>query len=447
VSPTADGGRPSAIALEQRSFRAEAATAKIKFTQRYSFNTLWNGVSVAITPDQLPALTRLSSVKTLYPVELISIPETQMSVTPEMFTALAMTGADIAQSELGYTGNGIKVAVMDTGIDYLHPDLGGGFGPGYKVFTGWDFVGDAFNADPSSPGYNPVPVPDPYPMDTNGHGTHVAGIVGAQGEVMGVAPDALLGAYRVFGTEGSTTADIMLLAMEQVLADKMDVLNMSIGAAFQWPNYPTAQAADRLVNKGVVVVASIGNSGASGLYASGAPGLGEKVIGVASYDNSHVYVPVFTIDADLDVGYITLTYSEEPPTEGTFPIAIPTGNALGNDPYTEDFTGKIALVKRGDASFAIKAQNAKDAGAVGVVIYNNAAGLYNGTLGSDLGLGIPVVGISLADGIAITAKLEADTGNRRDYFDLDRRYGSLPKSHRRPDFELQFLRAVARSDT
>jgi hypothetical protein len=143
--------------------------------------------------------------------------------------------------------------------------------------------------------------------------------------------------------------------------------------------------------------------------------LGEKVIGVASFDNTHVFVPVFTIDDDLDVGYITMTFSEEPPTEGTFPIAIPglamdkgelVSNELGNFAYSEDFTGKIALVKRGGEPFSLKAQNAKNAGAAGVAIYNNVAGLFSGTLGADLGLGIPVVGISLADGLAIKDRIE-----------------------------------------
>ncbi len=113
-----------------------------------------------------------------------------------------MTGADIAQSELGYTGAGVKVAVMDTGVDYQHPDLGGCFGPGCRVAFGWDFVGDTFNADPSSTAYNPVPAPDNDPDDCNGHGTHVAGIIGANGTVTGVAPDVTFGAYRVFGWVG-----------------------------------------------------------------------------------------------------------------------------------------------------------------------------------------------------------------------------------------------------
>ena len=173
------------------------------------------------------------------------------------------------------------------------------------MFTGWDFVGDAYNADPASPAFNPVPTPDPNPDDCNGHGTHVAGIVGAKGEVTGVAPGVTFGAYRVFGCEGSVTDDIMIAAMERVLADDMDVLNMSIGDAFNnWPGSPTAAASDRLVRKGMVVVASIGNSGASGLYAAGAPGVGEDVIGVASFDNSHVALTTFTVTPDgAVIGY------------------------------------------------------------------------------------------------------------------------------------------------
>jgi subtilisin family serine protease len=76
------------------------------------------------------------------------------------------------------TGKGVLVAVIDTGIDYMHPDLGGGFGPGYKVVGGFDFANN-----------------DSDPMDDNGHGTLVAGIIAANGNLKGVAPDANLLAY------------------------------------------------------------------------------------------------------------------------------------------------------------------------------------------------------------------------------------------------------------
>jgi minor extracellular serine protease Vpr len=333
---------------------------------------------------------------------------------PELATAIAMTGADIAQNEMGYTGMGVKVAVMDTGIDYDHPDLGGGFGPEYRVVKGWDFVGDAYNADPASASYNPVPAPDPDPDDCNGHGTHVAGIIGASGKVVGVAPDVTFGAYRVFGCEGSTEADIMMMAMERALADGMQVLNMSIGSAFQWPQYPTAQAADRLVNKGMVVVASIGNSGTSGLYAAGAPGLGQKVIGVASYDNTHVALNTFTISPDdTPIGYAPASAAPLPPTSGTYPMAR-TGTSTTTDDGcaalpADSMLGKVVLIRRGTCGFYNKALNAQDAGAAGVVLYNNSAGRFSPTVAGAVPITIPVVAISDTEGKLIDSRLAAGT--------------------------------------
>jgi minor extracellular serine protease Vpr len=395
--PVADGGSARTLKSEKQAFRAEAAKAGLKFTERYAFDTLWNGLSIQIEPGQLGLLARLPGVKAIYPNEPIAMPQPTTG-DPELFTSLAMIGADVVQSELGYTGAGIKVAVMDTGIDYDHPDLGGCFGPGCRVAYGYDFVGDDFTGEN-------MPVPDPYPDDCNGHGTHVSGIIGADGVVTGVAPEVTFGAYRVFGCTGYTWADIMIAAMERALADKMDVLNMSIGSAFQWPQYPTAQASDRMVNRGMVVVASIGNSGANGLYSAGAPGLGEKVIGVASFDNTEVYVPYFEVK-DAPIGYIAMTFSGPVPTSGTEEIVY-IGQACDADlPLLADPAGKVALAVRGACAFAEKATNAIDAGAVGVVIHNSAPGLFSGTLGAPIDGVTPVVGISQADGLFIRAQEE-----------------------------------------
>jgi minor extracellular serine protease Vpr len=407
-APTAAGGRPSTIANQQRTFRNEAQRAGLAYEERYAFSTLWNGFSIQASPSQVSKFARLSGVKAIYPVEIISIPETT-GISPEMATALAMTGADVAQNDLGYTGAGIKVAIMDTGIDYHHPDLGGCFGPGCRVAFGYDFVGDDFNADPSSAFYNPVPAPNPDPDDCHGHGTHVAGIVGANGGVVGVAPNVTFGAYRVFGCGGSTTADIMLAAMERSLADGMDVLNMSIGSAFQWPQYPTAVAASLLVDEGMVVVASIGNSGASGLYSAGAPGLGDKVIGVASFDNTHTSLAAFTISPDDTlIGYGTAAAAPLPPTSGTYPMAR-TGTTTTPDdacaPIAEDLTGYVVLIRRGACPFHTKALNAQDAGAAGVVLYNNAAGRFSPTVAGTPAITIPVVAISDAEGALIDSRL------------------------------------------
>jgi len=403
-APMADGNSQLAVKSEQQKFRNDAKKERVEYQEHYSYDSLWNGFSISVTTSELGKLSRIPGVKAIYPVMVVAVPQTSpAAVNPELYTALAMTGADVAQSELGYTGKGIKVAVMDTGIDYNHPDLGGCFGAGCRVAKGWDFVGDAYNADDTSPSYNPFPTPDPDPDDCGGHGTHVAGIIGANGTVKGVAPEVTFGAYRVFGCEGSTTDDIMLAAMERAYKDKMQVLNMSIGSPYEWPQSPTAVASSRLVKKGVVVVASIGNNGTNGLYAAGAPGLGDQVIGVASFDNTNVYLPYFEVNG-AKIGYVTMTFSPAPPTSGTGEI-VDVGLACA--PLAVDLTGKVALAARGTCSFAIKATNAIAAGADAVLISNNAAGVFNGTLGAPLANPKPVMGISLADGNFLRAQTAA----------------------------------------
>ena len=416
--PTAAGGSASAAAAEQAAFRAEAQKAGVSFTERYSFHGLWNGLSIRTGASE-STLASIKGVKAVYPVLTAEIPPTE-TIDPELATALAMTGADIAQSSLGFTGEGIKVAVMDTGIDYDHADLGGDGGaetnsddfPTARVTHGHDFVGDAFNANPASAGYQPVTTPDPRPDDCNGHGTHVSGIVGASGAVTGVAPDVTFGAYRVFGCDGSTTADIMIAAMEMAWQDDMDVLNMSIGSAFNtWPQYPTADAASALQNKGVVVVASIGNSGADGVYSAGAPGVGDNVIGVASYDNTFLNVNQATVTpAGLTVGYANMSGAPPPPPapfSGSLPLALPTGNPNGclAADYAGFPAGAAALIVRGGCTFAVKAQRAQAGGAAAAIVYNSSPGFFTGTVGAASGVTIYAVTISQADGQAIVAAL------------------------------------------
>ncbi|WP_279426289.1 S8 family peptidase [Anaeromyxobacter terrae] len=434
--PTSEGSSLATVRAEKSAFRAAAAKAGVRYSERFSFDALWNGVSVSVSPGQLGRLARIAGVKAVYPVETIAMPEPAAVSEPDLVTAIAMTGADTAQDELGFTGRGVKVGVIDTGIDYDHVDLGGDGVPranspftGSRVVAGWDFVGEAFNADSTSPTYDPALVPDAYPDDCAGHGTHVAGIIGANGGARGVAPDAQLGAYRVFGCEGSTSADVMIAAMEAALADGMQVVNMSIGSAYQWPQYPTAMAATRLVNRGVVVVASIGNNGANGLWAAGAPGLGEKVIGVASFDNTHAMLPQFTISPDgTAIGYTNATAAPPAPHAGTFPMArtgTTTSTADACNPLAPgSLAGKAALVRRGTCSFYQKALNAQNAGAVAVVLYNNAAGRVSPTVAGTSAITIPVVAVSAAEGAIINSRLAAGSVDLTWTADL----GSFPNS-------------------
>jgi len=326
---------------------------------------------------------------------------------------------------------------MDSGVDYTDPELGGcaAVGPSCKVRGGFDLVGDSYNAAPTSPAFQPVPHPDPDPAacDPNvadaqeaaglgtsdaAHGTHVAGIAAADGrghqadgQVIGVAPGAKLLAYRVFGCNGSTDSDVMIASMERTLADHADVLNMSIGAAFStWPESPEAVAADNLVDAGVVVVASIGNSGANGgqLWSASSPGVGRKVIGVASFDNTKATQPAFSVGGAL-YGYNRAAAAPAAPVSGSGSILF-SGTPLPPTPTPNDgcaafaahsLDGKIAFIRRGACGFAIKAQNAQAAGASALVLYNNAAGTLTPTVAGAVSITIPVVFITAADATTI----------------------------------------------
>ena len=409
-APTIDGTGIAALEREEAGFHAAAAAAGIKYRERRHFRDLFNGLTVRATGRDAAKLRSLPGVRAVYPdVKLtLSQQEVPPGNTADLITALAQTGADVAQSALGLTGRGVRVAVIDSGLDWEHPDLGGGFGPGTRVPKGFDFVGDAFNADD----VEPIVVPDPDPDDCNGHGTHVSGIIGAKGGLTGVAPGVTFHAYRVFGCEGTTTSDIMLEAMERAHRDGADVVNMSIGAALQWPQYPTAQAANRLVRRGIVVVSSAGNEGTLGLYASSAPGIGRDVIGVASFDNTHTNFIGFSLSPDDRLmGYTPATGAPPPPTAGSLPLVrtgTPASTADACNPLPAgSLMGRAVLIRRGTCGFNQKSFNAQSAGAAAVVLYNNQPGFLTPTVVGPPAITIPVVMITQSQGAIVDARVAA----------------------------------------
>lgn len=425
-APVADGASLTTVRNGKAAFRRAAAASGVVFKERMSYDTLFNGFSIEIDPANRAKLTQVAGVKAMYPVVEVEAPvrsEIDGVISPELATAIKMTGADVAQNTLGLTGKGIKVGIIDTGIDIDHPAFGGTGTPGgigfptARVVAGWDFVGDAYNADPTSPAFNLEKKPDANPDDCGGHGTHVAGIVGGNGGgIKGVAPGVEFGAYRVFGCAGSTETENILAALERAYADGMAIINQSLGAPRQWPQYPTAQATSRLVNKGVVMVASIGNSGPQGgspdgLFAAGAPGTGAKVIGVASFDNTAVTQPAISATPDGRLfGYTSAAGAPAAPKTGSLEIVktgTPTSAADGcaaADFAGVNATGRAVLIRRGTCGFGVKAANAQAAGAAAVVLYNNAAGQLTPTVAGS-GIVIPVIMLTNVDGATLDGRI------------------------------------------
>lgn len=423
-SPISRGGSARRIAAERMEFeQAVSGIEDVEVTGTH--DELWAGVVITADESDISRVQEATDVAGIFPVLTVAAPEKRdLSFDPGMQYAASITGANVAQ-ESGYTGEGVVIGIIDSGIDIDHPAFGGNGRPGStlwsarsgnggKILGGYDLVGDDFNLDPASDGFNPHPVEDPNPDDCGGHGSHVAGIAAGNDPAgfVGVAPDAKLRAYRVFGCEGSTSSEIMLDAMERAAKDGVDVVNMSIGASFMtWPNYPTAVAANNLVDSGVAVTVSQGNSGEAGVFSAGAPAVSPRVISVASADNTHTELPAISADGiDHLIGYLPASHAPAPPTDNSSYelVAYPDDQLTGGVPI-DNAEGKVVLIRRGDITFHDKAFAAQESGAAGVIIDNNTDGMMNATVAGDHEITIPVATITMAEGDAIRAHLAEST--------------------------------------
>jgi minor extracellular serine protease Vpr len=438
-NPTIEGGTAKGVKASQDAFYSNAAAMGLKVKARQAFGTLWNGVSVSVPLQQASSLWSVPGVTAVYPVRAFSVsPDVQVDGTPADQGSNPMIGVDPLAGGVGtFKGQGVKVAVIDSGVDYTNPDLGGcaHFGDANcRVVGGYDFVGDNYDATSTDKAFNPVPQPDNDPAPCNpltadaivaagrastsdaGHGTHVAGIIGAKAAdangVTGVAPEVKFLAYRVFSCVGSVDNDIIVAALERAYNDGAQVVNMSIGDDYaSWPEEPTAVASDELVKNGVVVAVAMGNAGSAStaLFSGGDPGTSNGAITVGSVDNVKSFFYSFTVNG-VSHPYVQATAAAEAPKSGAFPI-VTVPDTIGCAPEAAgSLTGKIALIKRGTCTFFQKASQAQAAGAAGVVLYNNAAGFVNPTVAGATPITIPVVATTLADGTAIAAAIGSGSG-------------------------------------
>ncbi|SCZ89712.1 BZ3500_MvSof-1268-A1-R1_Chr9g10566 [Microbotryum saponariae] len=220
-----------------------------------------------------------------------------------VFAPHAMSGVDDLHRR-GVKGKGTHVCVIDTGADYKNPILGGGFGPGYKLTTGYDFVGD----DGQSPSN------DPY-TECDKHATHILGIIGANENpygFLGVAPEATLGLYRIFACrQQGGQDDTLVQAMLRAEADGCQVISMSFEAGnSDWgDDYPPRTVMNGLSAKGIIFLASSGNSGAAGLFSAQDPAIVSSVLSVGSVDVT-AFARVFPLSFDdsslKPVGYLSV---------------------------------------------------------------------------------------------------------------------------------------------
>ncbi|MBU2633944.1 MAG: S8 family serine peptidase [Nanoarchaeota archaeon] len=236
--------------------------------KKFDYKLAFNGVSLDINSYEVSKIKDLDFIESISP---------NYQVEALLRDSIPIINADDVW-DLGYTGEGIKIAIIDTGIDYTHEDLGGCFGVGCRVEGGFDFVNN-----------------DSDPIDDAGHGTHVAGTAAGNGiagdglPIRGVAPNATLYAYKVLSEGGYGSTDWILASFEYVLdpnqdgnlSDHLDIASLSLGSSGGNPDDEMSFAVDNMVNNGVISVVAAGNSGPY-YNTVGSPGTSRKAITVGA---------------------------------------------------------------------------------------------------------------------------------------------------------------------
>ncbi|KAE9575263.1 Subtilisin DY [Colletotrichum fructicola] len=258
-----------------------SSTGGVRIVKQFD-SEIFTGASVEIADLTLESLLELPDIVNAWPNNIVSSePLIQEENTLQAVPAVAhvVTGVDKVH-EKGIYGNGVKIGVVDTGVWYNHDALGGGFGEGFKVAGGYDFVGDQY-----WPFVGYEKEPDEDPLDLLGHGTHVAGIIAGKTEdYVGVAPDATLYAYKVMSRQGSTDAATLIESFLAAFNDGVDIITSSIGGSSGWAEEAWAVVASRLVEQGIVVTISAANSGSIGPFYGSSGSSGKNVLAIASAD-------------------------------------------------------------------------------------------------------------------------------------------------------------------
>ncbi|XRG80640.1 S8 family serine peptidase [Rossellomorea sp. GAMAL-10_SWC] len=397
-------------------FKQELKEKKNPYTVKQTFKHAFNGVAMTLPANKAKDLLQSEAVKTVWSdmqVQVEPTVERESNQQADTHTRVTFPGIKKLHEE-GYTGKGIKIGILDTGIDYNHPDLRDAYKGGY------DFVDN--DNDPMETTYDDWKKSGQPQTSSSGetyyteHGTHVAGIIAGQGKnntdyaVEGVAPDADIYSYRVLGPFGSGSTAGILAGIDKAVADGMDIISMSLGASYNDPLYVTSIAVNNAVLAGVTTVVAAGNSGDK-MYTLGSPGTSPLAITVGANDVSE-NITAFkgAIDTvSVDMHLLGQNYTDNiPALKGqTLPV-VDVGLGGLNDYAGKDVKGKIVLVSRGTYAINDKVKYAKQNGALAVLMYNNNT--EEGYLPFNLGEGldfIPAFNLTNADGLSLQAKVKA----------------------------------------
>lgn len=395
ITALANTATEAAVNSQQEEVLDKAEAKKIDLTVNYKYDTILNGFEVTVPANKIPELAKISGVSSIYPNSTwYALPDqTVTEVTYRNDNApLKQIHADWAADQ-GLTGAGLKVGVIDTGVDYTHPDIAPAYKGGYDSFYQDN---DPYEEVPLTPEEDTE-----YGVGYAGtsHGTHVSGtIIGqyaATGDVAqkGVAPGAELYVYKVLGrnlekpnTSSGSSAQV-IDGIERAVKDDMDVINLSLGSDSEKDvNSPDSIAINNAVLSGVTAVIANGNNGEAGYFSMGSPAASQLGISVGAVTSP---IKAFSgkFKAEIPGSVTSVTYATYNPFHvmayelgqtdfaniiGTEPVKVFYANLGANEDYPEgNFDEKtIVLVSRGDLAFVDKIANAKAHGAIAIAIFN-----------------------------------------------------------------------------
>ena len=314
-------------------------------------------------------------------------------------------GATIPK-ELGYDGTGIVIGVIDTGIDHTHPDLFG-FGTNGKIIGGYNFIKTGEE-----------------PLDYNGHGTQVAGIIAADGQLQGIAPGARIMTYKVSDDGELVASGLIINAIDRAIKDEVDIINISLGV--NRTNTQIDNAVKRAVDNGIVVITAAGNDGPE-LNTIGSPARTQNSITVGATYNNVTSSLVATLKIDEKEFQVLPMIGVEKISEVIEAEIVFGEYGRERDLSNGNFQDIILLVERGSdvedeiVYFSDKESNAADAGAKVILIYNNKRGnflgeLFHNSTEPNYEPRIPAVSMSREDGLVIKNLLEHTTTGIFDVF-------------------------------
>ena len=301
----------------------------------------------------------------------------------------------------GYDGSGIIISIIDTGIDLNHPDLDG------QIIGGYDFVDN-----------------DDMPEDVNGHGTQVAGIIAANGNLKGIAPNSKILMYKVSEDGESVPSNLIIKAIEKSIEDDADIINISLG--INQTNTKIDQAVNKAVKNNIFVVTAAGNFGPE-LSTIGSPGINPNAITVGATFNNVTSSLVSTFEIEDKTFNVFPMVGTQALTEPITSQIIFGKYGKVDDLLENNFEGSILLIQRGSdiedeiVYFSDKEKNAAHVGAKAVLIYNNEPGIFFGELIHeyvDEGYEptIPALSLSRDDGLVIREILQSNTKGTLDVF-------------------------------